>query len=137
MWKTLGYLCHYNKKNLWNWYNVSALTMHIVNFLMQFDKFFLTFFKVDHNIINVAVWNVAIRNNFVKGFCTSTRAYITVLLPSAIMLWFVCTSTCAKPFPKIIPMAKLDNYVCTAVPLRETRTSMPPFVYDQAFILQI
>ena len=31
------------------------------------------------------------------------------LWSSALVLWFVCT--CAKPFPKIVPMAKLDILV--------------------------
>ena len=41
-------------------------------------------------------------DNLGKGFCTSTRAYITALVP------FVCTCACAKSFPKIVPMVKLD-----------------------------
>ena len=28
--------------------------------------------------------------------------------PQALVLWTVCTSACGKPFPKIVPMAKLD-----------------------------
>ena len=48
------------------------------------------------------------RDNLVNGFFTSNRAYITALVPSALVLWFVCTCACAKPIPEIVPMVKLD-----------------------------
>ena len=32
------------------------------------------------------------------------------LVPSALVLWTVCTCACGKPFPKIVPMVKLDIY---------------------------
>ena len=44
-----------------------------------------------------------------NGFCTSTCAYITALVPLALVLWFVCTCACAKPIPEIAPMVKLDT----------------------------
>ena len=40
------------------------------------------------------------------------RAYITAPVPSALALWFVCTCASAKPFPKIVPMAKLHSLKC-------------------------
>ena len=30
------------------------------------------------------------------------------LVPSALVLWTVCTCACAKPIPEIVPMLKLD-----------------------------
>ena len=30
------------------------------------------------------------------------------LVPLALVLWTVCTGACGKPFPKIVPMVKLD-----------------------------
>ena len=56
-------------------------------------------------------------DNLGKGFCTRTRAYITALVPSALVLWFVCA--CAKPFPKIVPMAKLDIYLFSISGIRK------------------
>ena len=47
-------------------------------------------------------------DNLGNEFCTSTCAYITALVPSALVLWFVCTCACAKPIPEIVPMVKLD-----------------------------
>ena len=31
------------------------------------------------------------------------------LVPSALVLWTVCTCACAKPIPEIVPMLKLDR----------------------------
>ena len=45
--------------------------------------------------------------DFRKGFCTSTCAYITTLSHA------FGTPACAKPFPKIVPMVKLDMYPTT------------------------
>ena len=44
-------------------------------------------------------------DNLGKGFCTSTSAYKCD----------VCTSACAKPFPKIVPMAKLHSLIVTLI----------------------
>jgi hypothetical protein len=58
----------------------------IVDYLMQFDKL-----KVHNNFINAPIreCNLTMGTYFGKGFCTSTRA---------------------KPFPKIVPMTKFDLY---------------------------
>ena len=40
---------------------------------------------------------------------------ITVQNNSALVLWTVCTSACAKPIPEIVPMAKLHSLMATLI----------------------
>ena len=48
-------------------------------------------------------------DNLGNGFGTNTRAYITALVPSALVLWFVCTCACAKLIPEIVPHGEIKH----------------------------
>ena len=54
-------------------------------------------------------WSLKVRN---IGKWDLNKCSICVI-PSTLVLWFVCTCACAKPFPKIVPMAKLDSPTTT------------------------
>ena len=40
--------------------------------------------------------------------CLISCIQFIALVPLALVLWTICTCACGKPFPKIVPMAKLD-----------------------------
>ena len=58
-----------------------------------------------------------------KCVCHCRRAMFRVLgmYNFALVLWFVCTCACAKPFPKIVPMVKLDISTHPWILLQTTR----------------
>ena len=50
-------------------------------------------------------WGQSWERIFHKHLCIQ---FIALVL-SALVVWTVCTCACGKPFPKIVPMAKLDS----------------------------
>ena len=61
--------------------------------------------------INVAIreCNFAMGTILGKDFPQALVHTVIAWVPKAQVLWNVCTYACGKPFPKIVPMAKLDN----------------------------
>ena len=49
------------------------------------------------------------------------------LVPSALVLWTVCTCACGKPIPKIAPMAKLD--IPKIAPVAKLDNYIYPFIF--------
>ena len=60
---------------------------------------------------NIIWWYLSHSFLFQEDYCCLEHRILnmkTALVPLALVLWFVCTCAFAKPFPKIVPIAKLD-----------------------------
>ena len=98
--------------NLLWWNEIIVYHFTIVDLSDAIWQIFVTHFFLLMSLLENATsqWGQAREWVLHKHSCNQFIALVpSALMPSALVLWTVCTCACAKPIPEIVPMVKLDS----------------------------